>query len=331
MPNTATRLITLIMLLQRRPNQKAADLAAELGVSLRTIHRYFGMLDEMGVPVYAERGPHGGFSLVRGYRMPPLVFTPQEAAAVTLGVSLVEEMWGKLYQEAARGALAKLDQVLPDDQRHEIAWARRALLATGMHRTDLQTLAPVLEVLRQAVRDRRRVQMDYRSRDQTKPARREVDPYALVHRWGWWYVIGYCHLRKDLRTFRVDRITLLESMQARFELPADFDLRDYLSQEPGTQPLIEVQMRFRSEAAQLAHESHTYWESLKPQADGSVLVTFAAPDLIWAASTVLAYGPVVEVLSPVEVRRTVIDWAQAVVESYVESGTNRLHSKERKQ
>lgn len=66
MSNTATRLITLLMLLQRQPNQKASELAQELGVSVRSIHRYMAMLDEMGIPVYSERGPYGGFSLVRG-------------------------------------------------------------------------------------------------------------------------------------------------------------------------------------------------------------------------------------------------------------------------
>ena len=130
MSNTATRLLTLLMLLQRRPNQKAGDLAEELGVSVRTLHRYIGMLDEMGIPIYSERGPHGGFSLVPGYKMPPLVFTPEEAVAVYLGTSLVEEMWGQLYRDAARGALAKFDNVLPDEQRHEVAWARRKLVAT---------------------------------------------------------------------------------------------------------------------------------------------------------------------------------------------------------
>src|SRR5512146_3339387 len=122
MPNTATRLITLILLLQRQPGQKAAVLAEQLGVSVRTLHRYIGMLDEMGIPVYSERGPYGGFSLVRGYRMPPLVFTPEEAVAVYLGTSLVREIWGRLYQEAAQGALAKLDNVLPEEQQHEVAW-----------------------------------------------------------------------------------------------------------------------------------------------------------------------------------------------------------------
>jgi len=76
MANTATRLITLLMLLQRQPNQTASQLAEELDVSVRTVQRYMTMLDEMGIPVYAERGPYGGYALVRGYKMPPLVFTP---------------------------------------------------------------------------------------------------------------------------------------------------------------------------------------------------------------------------------------------------------------
>ncbi len=107
MSNTATRLITLLMLLQRQPNQKASELAQELGVSVRSIHRYMAMLDEMGIPIYSERGAYGGFSLVRGYRMPPLVFSPKEAVAIYLGTSLVEQMWGQLYWAAALGALAK--------------------------------------------------------------------------------------------------------------------------------------------------------------------------------------------------------------------------------
>ena len=157
MSTTATRLIILIMTLQRQPNQKAADLAKKLGVSVRTLYRYFGMLDEMGIPIYAERGPYGGFSLVRGYKLPPLVFTPEEAVAIYLGTSLVSEMWGKLYQEAAQGALAKLENVLPDEQRNEIAWARRTLVATGMQRADLSALAPILEKLRHATREHQRV------------------------------------------------------------------------------------------------------------------------------------------------------------------------------
>src|SRR5512140_136331 len=148
MANAATRLITLIFLLQNQTNQKASELAEKLGVSLRTIHRYFEMLDEMGIPVYSERGPYGGFSLVRGYKMPPLVFTLEEAVAVVLGTGMVEEMWGDLYRQSARGALAKLENLLPEEQAREVAWARQSLIATGMNRGDLKALTPALEKLR---------------------------------------------------------------------------------------------------------------------------------------------------------------------------------------
>jgi predicted DNA-binding transcriptional regulator YafY len=161
MTNTATRLISLIMLLQRSPNRKAGDLARELGVSIRTVHRYFEMLDELGIPLYSERGPAGGFSLVRGYNMPPLVLSPEEAVAVGLGVSLVEEMWGALYRDAARGALAKLENLLPDDQRQEIAWARRSLVAAGLQRSELGAIQTTLETLRSALRETRRVRLVY--------------------------------------------------------------------------------------------------------------------------------------------------------------------------
>ena len=169
MANTATRLITLIFLLQNQPNQKASELAGRLGVSLRTVHRYFTMLKEMGIPIYAERGPYGGFSLVRGYKMPPLVFTLEEAVAVVLGTGIVEELWGQLYREAARGALAKLENLLPEEQTNEVAWARRSLIATGMNRSNLDALATILEKLRRAVRERRQVNIHYRSNTSPHP------------------------------------------------------------------------------------------------------------------------------------------------------------------
>src|SRR5215218_777111 len=177
MANTATRLITLLMLLQRQPNQNAGQLAQALDVSVRTVQRYITMLDEIGIPVYAERGPHGGYALVRGYKMPPLIFTPEEAVTVYLGASLLEEMWGRLYQEAARGALAKLDNVLPDEQRREVAWARQVVLSVGSNWLDPNLTMPYLAQLRDAIHGRRRVRMLYRSRSQREPEQRDVDPY----------------------------------------------------------------------------------------------------------------------------------------------------------
>ncbi len=315
MNQPATRLITLIMLLQRQPNQKAADLARTLGISVRSLHRYFAMLDEMGIPVYTERGPHGGFSLVRGYKMPPLMFSPEEATALYLGTSLVEEMWGSLYREAAAGALAKLDNVLPDEQRQEAAWARRTLVATGMHRADLEALAPTLETLRSALREQRCLSIQYQGVS-PQADQREINPYALVHRWGWWYLIAYCHLRQEMRSFRVDRIVTFVWTDQTFDRPADFDLQAYLAQEWKTQPHYQVCLLFTAPAAHIARYNRAFWESFEPQPDGSVLVRMQAPDLYYAAGMALSYGPGVKVLEPPELQRMVIEWAQETAAQY---------------
>ncbi len=319
MSNTATRLITLLMLLQRQPNQKANELAAELDVSVRSIHRYMGMLEEMGIPIYSERGPYGGFSLVRGYKMPPLVFTPEEAVAVYLGTSLVREMWGQLYRGAARGALAKLDNVLPEEHRQEVAWARRTLVATGMHRADQGSLAARLEGLRHAIHERRQVRMVYRARNQPAALEREFEPYALVHSWGWWYAIGTCRLRQAVRNFRVDRIQNLVLLEGTFEVPPDFDIHAYLAADPQFQPQTRARLYFGPEAAQVALDDRAGWESVEEHPDGSVTITFTVPDLDWAASIVLSYGGLAVALEPEELRRRVRERARTIFDKYQEN------------
>jgi predicted DNA-binding transcriptional regulator YafY len=270
----------------------------------------------MGIPISSERGPYGGFSLVRGYKMPPLVLTPEEAVAVHLGTSLVGEMWGMLYQEAAQGALAKLDNLLPDEQRHEVAWARRSLVATGLHRANLEPAAPQLETLRRAIREQRRVQMVYRSQSHPEPQKRELDPYALVLRWGWWYVFGHCHLRNDIRSFRVDRIAELTVLDKTFPTPDDFDIQEYLALDFQNASPVQARLHFEPAAAHIALDNRAMWQTCEPQSDGSVIVTATIPDLHWAASMALGFGPIVAVLEPEELRRTVSEWAKAITEHY---------------
>lgn len=316
MTNTATRLITLIFLLQNQPNQKASELADKLGVSLRTVHRYFEMLEEMGIPVYSERGPYGGFSLVRGYKMPPLVFTLEEAVAIVLGTGIVEEMWGELYRESARGALAKIENLLPEEQAREVAWARQSLVATGMNRANLKALTPILEKLRRAIREHRTVDMLYQSSQVPHPTQRKLDPYALVHRWGWWYAVGFCHVHREVRTFRADRISEITLLETNFTPLSDFDLRAHLKNESQSQTLTTARLRFEPESAYILAGNHSYWETIESKPDGAVEVTFLSPTLEWAASTALAYGPAVEVIAPPELRAMVAEWLAATERKY---------------
>jgi predicted DNA-binding transcriptional regulator YafY len=234
-----------------------------------------------------------------------------------LGTSIVEEMWGDLYREAARGALAKLEKLLPDEQMREVAWARQSLVATGMHRGDLQAQTPALEKMRRAIREHRSVQMQYQSSQVPHPTRRGLDPYALVHRWGWWYVIGFCQVHREVRTFRVDRISGITLLDTTFAQPSSFDLQSYLKDETQAQPPVLARLRFEAAFAHLIAGNQSYWETVETQPDGSVEVTFRAPTLEWAASTSLAYGPAVEVVEPSQLRIMVTEWLDATARKYV--------------
>ncbi|NPV57918.1 MAG: YafY family transcriptional regulator [Anaerolineae bacterium] len=316
MSTTATRLLHLIQLLQYQPNQKAADLAGKLGISVRTLHRYFGMLDEMGIPIYSERGPSGGFSLVRGYKMPPLMLTPDEATAVCLGTNLMTEMWGTLYRQPARAALTKLENLLPDEQRQEVDWARRTLLATGFQRSNTEETVSQLELLRQAARERQAVRMTYYGSSQPQATQRVIEPYGLVHRSGWWYVIGFCRLRQALRSFRLDRMEALQLLPETFQPPTNFDIREHADMLLPPAQRFTCRLRFIPEGAQVALSNRSAWDDLTEEADGSIIVTLTAPTLEWAASTALAFSPIVVALEPEELRSTVAEWASAILSYY---------------
>ena len=158
--------------------------------------------------------------------------------------------------------------------------------------------------------------MVYQSRSRPEPLERELDPYALVYRWGWWYVAGHCHLRRVVRTFRVDRIRQLMLLEEPFDVPAEFDVQEYLAAEPYTQPHLNVCLRFGPEAALAARDDQAVWDRMDERPDGSVVVSFGAPSIEWAAQQAFYYGPQVTVLEPAKLRTLVQEQAQAIAALY---------------
>lgn len=316
MSNVATRLLSLILLLQSRSQWKAAELADKLSVSERTIHRYMAMLDEMGIPLYSERGPYGGFSLVRGYRLPPLLFTAEEATVLYMGAHLVREVWGQTYGDAVTAATAKLDNVLPDALRADVARARQELVVGGLTRREVRLWEGHLDVLRRCVRDRRCALLRYRAaRRDGGETERVVEPYALTFQWGLWYLVAHCRLRGEMRTFRVDRVLHVEHLEDRYEPPAGFDVREFLQETLWPPPDHKVLVRLSPETAEMLREEDGGWIRFGAQDDdGWVVASFGTNGLEWATGWVLSHGPGAEVLEPAElverVRRAVVGLAR---------------------
>ena len=316
MGNVATRLLSMILLLQSRPIWKASELAQEFNVSERTIHRYIIMLEGMGIPIYSERGPYGGFSLVRGYKLPPLLFTAEEATVLYMGANLVREILGQTYDEAVTAATAKLDNVLPDDLRQEVADVRRGLVIGDLMSRDYRPWAETMDKLRQCIGDRQCMRIVYRSYANQEATERIIDPYGLSLQWGLWYLVAFCHLRQALRTFRVDRIQESEPLKTRFDRPRDFSLRDYLARTMRFEPAYTVTVHLEAIVALLARERHGHWMKLSDKSDGSLIARFGVATLDWATGWVLSYGALAKVLERPELVERVRRAARGALERY---------------
>jgi predicted DNA-binding transcriptional regulator YafY len=315
MSNVATRLISMIFLLQSRQIWKASDLADELDVSERTIHRYILMLEEMGIPIYSERGPYGGFSIMRGYKLPPLIFTAEEATVLYMGANLVEEVWGQIYRDAVTSVVAKLDNVLPDDLRQQVSHAQDSMVFSGLRAKDYRPWEPIIHSLRQNITAKRTVRLTYHGFNLQESCR-EVDPYALTFRGGLWYLVGYCHLRDDMRTFRVDRIQDVEATHATFTIPRDFSARDYLDRTMRFDDTYTIRVHMDREIAPYVRENHGHWTELTDLEDGSVIVQFGTSGLDWVTGWVLSYGFHAVVLEPSELVDRVRETTKAMAARY---------------
>jgi predicted DNA-binding transcriptional regulator YafY len=223
MVSPAGRVLTLLERIQQRPGLTAPQLAEELGVSERTVRRYVSTLQELGIPVQAHRGNHGGHQLRPGFRMPPLMLSTDEAVAVTLALALMRGPHTEA-DGAAETALGKLTRVLPrgvSDRVHDVLAA--VTWPTGGWGSGQAPDPGILSTLATGVVERRSCRIRHRSAKDTTTVR-EVNPYGVAVVWGWCYVHTWDHLRQARRTFRLDRIDRVDLMSTTFRMPADLDI-----------------------------------------------------------------------------------------------------------
>ncbi|WP_433212057.1 helix-turn-helix transcriptional regulator [Microtetraspora malaysiensis] len=214
--------MALLEMLQDRPGLTGPQLAARLEVDERTVRRYAVRLGDLGVPVEAERGRYGGYRLRPGYRLPPLMFGDDEAAAVVLGLLAGRRTGLSVGEAATESALAKIRRVLPEALRERVRAIEETVDVTSRAADAPRPDATALLALADAVRRGRRVRVAYRSFRGSESAR-ELDPYGLVFHSGRWYVTGHDHRSGEVRTFRVDRVARAEVTGVGFHAPAGFD------------------------------------------------------------------------------------------------------------
>jgi predicted DNA-binding transcriptional regulator YafY len=261
---------------------------------------------------------------MRGYKLPPLIFTAEEATVLYMGANLVREVWGRTYDDAVTAVTAKLDNVLPDELRQQVNLARQSLVVDGLTARDYRPWESILHTLRQCIIERHCVSLSYRAVGREQENSRTVEPYALTFQWGLWYLVGLCHLRQDLRTFRVDRIQEAAATNQEFAMPDDFSVREYLARTLWFEPNYRVVIHLDRSVGTKVRDLHGHWMALTEQSDGSIVARFGVNNLDWTVGWALSHGAAARVIEPPELVAQVIKAAQGAIERYRESQPARV-------
>lgn len=315
MSRPTTRVLALLELLQTHRCLSGSDIARRLDVDVRTVRRYIQALEDMGVPVVAERGRDGGYSLVAGFKLPPMMFTEEETLAVALGLSAAGSLGLAETEFAVASVRAKLERVMPEGLKRRVrAIGETTQVARSSARAAVNEEHFV--TLTETTLAQQRVRLHYRSVE-GDTSERDFDPYGLVFRYGYWYVSGYCHLRQAMRSFRLDRVTAVRALPGSFLRPADFDAADYLAasladlyqgQDDGWRVEVLLHTQSQSVAKQLGWVGGVYL----PTEDGLLLKTCAA-SLEWFASALCGLSVDFTIHTPDELRAEVSKQAERLL------------------
>lgn len=319
----ADRLVSLVLLLQARGRVTGRALAAELGVSLRTIYRDLEALSAAGVPVLAESGPGGGCQLLPGYRFPLRGLSRDEAEAlIILGVPAALRELGLQDAVSAAQRQVKVTAGLAGDQA-----PATPLIHLDMPRWFASAEpVPQLRRLAEAVRGRRQVDLRYRrGNGGTDPAPRAVRPLGLVNKAGIWYLVAVTG-RQRTSVFRVGRVLSAAVRAEPFERPAGFELAAFWAEWSrefmATRPRLPVRLRASPQALAILPEvlgdyvREAIGAASPPDGQGWRELGLSFEHERAAAHRLAGFGPLVEVISPPVVRDLLLDTARGILKRY---------------
>jgi predicted DNA-binding transcriptional regulator YafY len=313
--NRTDRLVAMVMHLQGRRIVRAEELSAHFEVSVRTVYRDIAALGEAGVPIAGEAGV--GYSLVKGYHLPPVSLTADEAVALFVGGAMVKQFTDASLHEPMAAALDKLRAVLPRDRQDHVERLARQTVVMGRPGGSAPAPAaqPWLLAVQRGLAQRNVLRMTYRGRERDETAR-DVEPLGVVCYGGAWYLVAWCRLRRDIRHFRVDRIHQLLVLEELFPAHVDFSLTKHLEEQVSKDDVIPVRVWLAKSAHERARRESYATLVAERERDGGTEFAMTTFSLEWLARWLLSFGVEAEALTPEKLRILVGEEARRVARQH---------------
>lgn len=313
------QMLAILWMLSSNKKITAKQIAEKLELNIRTVYRYMDSLSASGVPIISDSGHNGGYSIIEDFHDAPLIFDLDEKKALLYATAEAQNS-GYPFSDALNRALEKLKRYSTDEQD---AILTRHLTSFEVSKQQISMqLRELIEQLTAAVTDEQTVEIDYRTKTEDIHQPRKINPYGVLFWRNKWYVVGFCHLRQAIRSFRVERIRQLTTLESHFDRPKDFSAKEFfmnslLPENERGADKISLVITGRAESLDdlCNHWLMSYYltERTLNQAifvmEPTVLLTYVAP-------IIMTYGKSIQVLSPESCKRKLFELASDLMKYY---------------
>lgn len=317
--NRLDRITAILIQLQSKKVVKAQDIADRFDISLRTVYRDIKALELGGVPIIGEAGV--GYSIMDGYRLPPVMFTREEATAFLTAEKLVDKFTDEATATQFKNALYKVRAVLRSDEKGMLDDIEDVIhIFKGEQREKPGYMYEVLK----SISDKKAVTIDYYANYSGELTKRIIEPVGLYYISEHWHLVGWCRLRNDYRDFRLDRIRALKNTDQDFS-QEKLTLQEYMDKYRTRNELIKVEVVFYKFIARFIQEQKLYFGFVSEVEDGEfVRMTFLTSSLFFFAKWLVSFGSKATVLEPQALRDEVIKHIEELQIHYQKNNTNLL-------
>ncbi len=314
--------LKIIALLQTRQMLSTKEIAEILDITPRNVKAYIEYIKKAGIPVQGMPGRAGGYYLADEYYFEVPRLDQGEYSALMLAEKLLNFKSEFPLANELQTAIAKIRCALGDTIAGVFPIPTDELMLS-LGKVDLKdNLNKVLTTIYMAIKQRKRIRVLYYTASRDEKKRREIDPYAVVYREGSWYLIGYCHLRGQVRTFKLVRIEAIEVLDSTFVYPSDFSVKEYMSNIfsviEGDEYHVEIRF-FHPASVWIKEKKWLPNQRIEALEDGSVIFKARVKGLIDIKRWVLSFGKLAVVQKPEELVESIMNEIEVMKDLYAGS------------
>lgn len=310
------KLMETMMIIQTTPGINSSEIATKLETSTRSVQRYIKQLREAGIVIEASSGHMGGFLCPRGYQFNPIYLTPEERAVLTLAANSFLSHEGFPFKKELSNALNKItsNQHISNETLDNDYFS--IMLPP---RGDNERSKGLIIELKNAMKNNRKVEIVYDSFSSGQVKTRKLNPYHIFFHDGFWYMVGHCHLRNEIRTFRIDRIKNLQVLNEKYLLDERFDFEQYIknSWSIAKGEKTKVTIGFFPPISRLIEEAVWHESQQLEKLENGLLLFSVEVEGTWEIKKwIYGFGKYAEVLEPASLREEIREELREMSRNY---------------